>query len=229
MHYITQIFKGDVEEWVHERFVRYGRGVFDGPVLSIKKTPKALKVSGSWDYATALAGFLGETHGSIQVKGSVFAKRDLPELKDFLAVSKEKKKKGLYSADVSGELVADAFVGLLAMAPDAIFLLDASSGKSKVKCKKSLPRPGSGLDEGFCSAEFEGVLLEKVRADFLFDVALDFAEVKVSHRYIIDELVAPKGVSDSARIRVEAKRKGTLERVLEVDGVKLSKTAPLLV
>ncbi len=230
MHYVRGVFEGKVEDWVHERFIRYGRGEFAGPTLSVKKTRKAVKVSGSWEYARALVGVLASAGGTIEVKGSVYARRDISgALKDFLAVSKEKKKKSLYSADVSGELDADALKGLIGMIPDALILADASCGKNKVKSKKKPPKPGSGLDESFCSADYGAELLGVVRDEFLFDVDGDFSEARVSHRYIITEVVAPAGVSDPARIRVEAKRKGTIERTLLVDGRESKKTAPLLV
>jgi hypothetical protein len=230
MHYVKQIFGGVPEDWVHERFVRYGRGEFEGPIVSVAKSGKGVKVSASWEYASALVEVLASAGGTLEVKGSVFARRDISgALKDFLAVSKEKKKKGLYSADVVGELDADAFKGLLGMIPDAILLLDASAGRSKVKCKKKPPKPGSGLDESFCTGDYEGELLGKVRNEILFDVSGDFTEARASHKYLIKELVAPAGVSDPAKIRVEAKRKGTIERNTTVDGKEYKKTAVLLV
>jgi len=230
MHYIKQILKGNPDDWVHERFIRYGRGEFEAAILSVKKTGKGVKVSGSWEYASALVEVLASAGGTIEVKGSVFARRDISgALKDFLAVSKEKKKRGRYSADVSGELDADAFKGLIGMIPDALVLADASCGKNRVKCKKKPPKPGSGLDESFCSADYGRELLERLREEFLFDVAGEFTEARVSHKYLIKELVPPAGVSDPAKIRVEAKRKGTIERTLVVDGRESKKTAPLLV
>lgn len=230
MHYIRGLFEGKVEDWVHERFVRYGRGGFEAAIFSVKKTGKGVKVSASWEYAGALVEVLAFAGGIIEVKGSVYARRDISgALKDFLSVSKEKKKRGLYSADVSGELDADAFKGLSGMIPDALILADASCGRNRVKCKKKPPKPGSGLDESFCSADYVGELLGRLREEFLFDVAGEFTEARASHRYVIAELVAPAGVSDPARIRVEAKRKGTIERTLVVDGRESKKTALLLV
>lgn len=229
MHYLRQVVSGGVDEWVHDRFIRYGKGAFDGPVISAEKKGKAVKVSASWEYATSLLGLFSSLEGGIQVKGMVFAKRNLSgELKDFLKISKEKKGK-LYSAEVSGEIEAEALKGLLLMIPDASILLDATHGKSRLKCKKKLPKPGSGQDDSFASAQLEERLFPLLREEFFFDVEGEFGKIRVSHKYRIDELVPPDGVSDSARIRLEAKRKGTLTRTVEVDGISSTKAYPLLV
>lgn len=230
MHYIKQVMSGKVEDWVHDRFVRYGRGEFAGPVLTVSKKAGGVKVSCSWDYVTAFAGILAETGGEVRFNGSVFAKRDISDvITDFFTVSKEKKKRGVYSADITGELDADAFKGLLVMIPDATFLVDASSGKNKVKSKKKLPKPGGKQDEKFASANFEEGLINALRDEFLFDVKGEFTEASVFHRYIIEGIIPPEGVTDSARIRLEAKRKGKLERTVIVDGRKEKTVCELLV
>lgn len=230
MHYIKQVMSGEVEDWVHDRFVRYGRGEFEGPSLTVSKKVGGVKVSCSWDYVTAFAGILAETSRDVKIKGSVFAKRDISDvITDFFTVSKEKKKKGVYSADVTGELDADAFKGLMVMIPDATLLVDATSGKNNVKSKKKLPKPGGKQNEKFASANFEDGLIDALRDEFLFDVKGKFTEVSVSHRYIIEDIIPPEGVTDSSRIRLEATRKGKLERTVIVDGRKEKTVCALLV
>lgn len=60
--------------------------------------------------------------------------------------------------------------------------------------------------------------LKRLREDVFFDVDGDFTEALVEHRYSILEIVVPVGLKDPARIRVDAKRKGFIERKLTVDG-----------
>ncbi len=230
MQYIKQIFEGNVEDWVHERFVRYGKGEFKGPVLTVKKLGKGVKVTGSWEYATGLAVILAGASQTVQVKGLVFAKRDLSQiLPDFLSVLKEKKKKSLYNAEVSGEFDADAFKGLYSMIPDAVLLLDVVAGKNKLKSKKKLPKPGSKQIESFCSASFDKTILEAVNSELLFDVSTDYSELVVTHNIFVDDIVPPVGVTDPARIRMEAKRKGKLERIVLVDGKESKSSIELLI
>lgn len=230
MHYVKQLFEDDIDDWVHERFVRYGRGMFDGAYLSVKSTGKGLKLSGSWDYAGGLVDILSNSSGSVKLKGAVFAKRDLSDvLSDFFELSKEKKKKSLYSAVVSGEVDCDALKGLVSMVPDAYLLLTGWCGKNKIKAKNKLPKPGGKVKVNFCSASFDSSLTSFVFDEYLFDVEGEFEEATISHKYVVDEIVPPEGVTDPARIRIEAKRKGTIIRKLIVDGKESEKTIHLLV
>ena len=231
MHYVKGFFAGAAPEWVHERFVRYGRGSFEGPKITVK-AKKDIKISATIEYSNILAELAAKNaDGTVKVSGSVYAKRDLgPALKDFLKVSKSKFGKGLYSADVSGEVSADGFVGLCGMIPDAILLLDVSAGKNKLSCKKKkLPKPGSGIEDSFCTGTFGESALSDVKNELLFDAKVDFSEAEASHQMIIDELVKPAGVTDAARLRIEAKRKGKIKRTLTIDGKKQESEAKLLV
>lgn len=230
MHYIKGFFAGEVPDWVHDRFIRYGRGTFAGPKIAVK-TKKDVKISATIEYSNILAELLAKNSAEpLKVSGSVFAKRDIGQtLKDFLKVSKSKFGKGLYSAEVSGEVSADEFTGLCGMIPDAMLLLDVSGGGQKISCKKKkLPKPGSGIEESFCTGTLGESALDEVKNELLFDASGDFNEAEATHEIVIDELVKPSGVTDAARLRVEAKRKGKIKRTLTLDGKKQETEANLL-
>ncbi|MFH1788765.1 MAG: hypothetical protein ABH834_05255, partial [Candidatus Altiarchaeota archaeon] len=108
-------------------------------------------------------------------------------------------------------------------------LFDADSGKGKVRSKKKPPKPGSRVDDNFATADFDSRVAGFLRDEFLFDVSGEFKDVSVSHRYVIEGIVPPDGVSDPARIRVEAKRKGRVDRTVTVDGRETKTSADLLV
>jgi len=220
MHYVKEFFSGEVPEWVHERFIRYGRGSFAGPKITVK-SGKNIRVSASIDYANILGELIAKNAGDeVSASGMVFAKRDIePTLKDFFTVGKSKSSKGLRSCEVTGEVSGDELAGLCSMLPDTFILLDLKSGKQKLKFKKKkLPKPGSKLKDSFCVATLAAGALDELRDELLFGVEGDFEEAVVSHELVIEELVKPDGVTDSARLRVESKRKGRIKRTLTVDG-----------
>ena len=231
MHYVKGFFSGEVPEWVHERFVRYGRGVFNGPRISVK-VRKDVKVSATIEYVNILGELIARNaEGPIKVSGMVYAKREVePTLKDFFSISKAKSSKGLYSAEVAGEVSGEELTGLCGMLSDAFLLLDVTAGKQKLKCrKKKLPKPGSGVNDSFCTATLDLDALDKLKSELLFDVEGDFREATVSHEITVEDMVKPAGVTDSARIRIESKRKGKIKRTLTVDGVVKEIDAEILV
>jgi len=231
MHYVKGFFTGDVAEWVHDRFVRYGRGSFPGPKLKAV-LKKGVKVTATIEYANVLGELIAKNaEDSVNVSGVVFAKREIEStLKDFLEVRKSKSSKGLCTVEVSGELSGEELAGLYAMIPDAIILVDVKAGKQKLKFKKKkLPKPGGKQVEGFCSATLDAKALDGVKDELLFDVEGDFSEAEVSHEMVIEELVKPEGVTDAATLRKEAKRKGKIKRTLVADGKTTGTQAELLV
>jgi len=221
MHYIKQIFSDDIEDWVHRLFVKYGRGEYQGPRIRIACAGKYVKVSATYDYATALCEVLAKNFGGeLSVSGKIISREKIEDLvSDFLKIKKSKGKKGVFELEVAGDVDAQALVGIIAASPGTFFLLNLTSGKNKIKSKNKLPKPGSKLKEGFVTASYDAGILPTISDEFLFDVEGDFTEASISHTYKIDELVKPEGVDDPARIRVESKRKGKVIREVSVDGV----------
>mgnify|MGYP001620161398 CR=1 FL=1 len=101
------------------------------------------------------------------------------------------------------------------------FTTEYGSLKTKVK---SPGKPGNKEDKdikaNFCTFITKDVNLAK---EFAFDVNEDFKKLKTRHTFIITDLVVDeKDKSDPALARINAKRKGKIERLLDIDG-KLSK------
>lgn len=220
MQFIKQIFLENTQPWVHKKFVRYGKGEFDGPTLSVKKSKDSVKINASVGYASSLVRIISQTPSDVTVKGSIFAKRDVTDvIGQYIEISKSSGKKGLYSVDVSGTIASGKLDELCDKIPDADFLVDVSAGRQKLKCKKKLPKPGSKIDDGFCSAELSMDSMDFIFDELLFDLEkTDFNEIGITHRYTITELVAPDDIrKDPARFRVEAKRQGVIRRTVTID------------
>jgi len=222
MNFIKRFFSGGVGDWVHGRFTRYGRGVFVGPIVEAK-VGRTIKVSGSEDYCNILGFVVVEScPGLFSVNGSIVGKSDFRGvLKESGLPFKDKSKKGLYSVEVSGDLSSDALRKVYVNSKDASVLLSLKSVGDKdfsLKCKKKLPKPGGKKDDDFVMVSLGASALKLLREEVFFDAVGDFTMAKVWHVYIINEIVMPAGVKDPARIRIESKRKGFVERKLAVDG-----------
>jgi len=98
-------------------------------------------------------------------------------------------------------------------------MLDAEGQGISLKMKKKLPKPGKSgeakIDDKFCILEADLKYWLKIKDFFMLP---DCKKAKISHTYIIEEIVMPKGEKDFAKIREMAKRKGKLIRKEEVDG-----------
>jgi hypothetical protein len=228
MHFILEIFQGNRnQDHIHRKFVRYGRGEFEGPAMVIKNSGGRLRINASDEYVNLLGGIL--TRNSSQgfnFSGDVISKDDVRNLLQELGIAIEKsaKKKGIFSFRVKGSLPAEKLSGLYSGLEGSYLFLDLTStdGKSKLKTKKKPPKPGSGADLNFCSATLDSTLTDAIMNEILFDMETGgFREVKIYHSYTIDELLIPDEYrGDFALARIHAKRKGTIKRVVEIDGEK---------
>jgi hypothetical protein len=229
MDYIKDLVTGNTnQEHVHQKFVKYSKGTFAGPAITVKKAGETLKIVGSYDYSDTIAGvFMKALQGPLSISGTVLSRS---EMKTDLAV-KSKKKLGLYITEVKGEKNAKDLYSFYSSGKDATFLVDMESGKCKLKSKKKPPKPGSARDGEFFSATMPASALGFLMSDVCFDCdAKDFKELRIEHEFRIDEIVIPDQYkSDAAKARLTAKRKGTLKRKVDADGSVKESTKDLLV
>ncbi|MFH1722090.1 MAG: hypothetical protein ABH950_05745 [Candidatus Altiarchaeota archaeon] len=236
MHFIKQLVEGAPEGWVHERFIRYGRGSYVGPSIFLQSSAKSIKASSTVDYSNLFGEMLSEIGGSFSVSGTVFIRRDVEDDLGSLgfSVGKTKKKGTLRTIEIKGELQASQLKEFYQKLSDAIILVDLVSAKEKsykLKCKKKLPKPGSELDVKACNVVLPKDAIKKIIDESLFDFSKQsFNEAKVTNKYEITDLVAGDEVKkDASLFRIEAQRKGTLVREIEVDGEKLKKEYSLTI
>ena len=105
-------------------------------------------------------------------------------------------------------------------------LLNIKGEEAVLSVGKKLPKPGKELKEDFCKATLP---LEALK-ELAFDFPHTFAEAKIMHRLIIEDIQIPEEYKgDFEKARIMAKRKGRLVRVLDVDGRHEEKEAAFVV
>jgi len=221
MNFIREIFEGNPDqEWIHQRFIKYGRGEFSGPYISLKKSKDLLKIRSSADYVNILGMLIAETsNGNLKVDGSVLSREKINTYLETigLEIGKSQKKKGIFTYKVKGEVDSRALAELYGKLRDGVLLLNLNSGDSNLKVKKKLPKPGSKQDEKFCTGVLG--LDDRILGEICFDINVrDFKEIEISHAYRIDEVIIPEDCKDFSLARILAKRRGSIKRTVKVDG-----------
>ncbi|MBU4265649.1 MAG: hypothetical protein L6243_05505 [Candidatus Altiarchaeales archaeon] len=101
MNFIRELFEGNSEQdWIHNKFVKYSKGEFSGPYISIKKAGAFLKISSSADYVNILGMLLvGTFSGSLKVDGAILSKEKIDTYLDTIGLDivKSGKKKGIFN------------------------------------------------------------------------------------------------------------------------------------
>jgi hypothetical protein len=164
------------------------------------------------------------------VDGSLYSKLDFRDTLSGVGVEfddKSKVRQGYFVAYVEDELSSSVLVDVYEKVPYATILLNLRGDKAKLKCKKKPPKPGGEKDASFCSGILDLSVRRKLMDKVFFDVG-EFKEARVENRFIIDELVIPADVSP-AEARLQAKRKGRVERTVVADGVEKKSECKFLV
>jgi hypothetical protein len=211
--FIKRIFQGKDLEKAHPHFVRFGKGTFnDKACLSIQKS-KNIKISGSFEYLNDFSEFVSEIE-NVNFTGKVLSKERL----NFGFLSNEKKKPTLFEYEFQGNSEDVKKIS------DNIYfmLLDCDSEKIKLKTKKKLPRPSKSekkkIDDKFCVLEIDLKYFDLAKNWFFWDIPQDFKKAKIRHSYDIKEIIMPETKEkDFEKIRLMAKRKGKIKRMLEID------------
>ena len=238
MNFIEQIFTGKVDEKTHQKFIKYGKGKFPGPVLEIKKQKKNIKVKGSYDYSEIFGKLIAENaDGNFNVTGKILSKNDLDDelIRLGVEIQKKSKKRKLKVYQIKTEIDSGTFKKLYEL--NAYVLLSLAPVEKinfKLKSKAAPPKPGGGVDDKFCSAVFDISLLDTIMDELCFDAVDDidvenFKKINISHEYKINEIIIPDGVATPAEIRLQAKRKGRIIRKIAVDDEEVVREGKLLV
>jgi len=210
--FIKKIFESRVDEQVHNKFVRFGKGRYEKrALLSLNKGVK-VKVKGSFEYANDFV-LLTASLSNVKFSGIILSKEPLN-------LENEKKKAGVYSYDIKS-IESEKIKEL----KDKIyfFLLDVETPDLKLKIKKRLPKPsksGAGkVDDKFCQLEASLKYWPKIKEAFFWDVP-DCKKAKIEHEYKIKELIMPskEKIEDFELLRLKTKRKGEIIRKAEIDG-----------
>ncbi|MHA1804342.1 MAG: hypothetical protein ACTSU4_07375 [Promethearchaeota archaeon] len=258
MHFLEQIIRTpQLEEPaknhmnVHRHFYRYSRGKFSGPALKITQTRSKITLKGSFDYEDLIQEIVVSSipAGSIKITGVLYTGQDInPLLKELglnWALKKSKGKAENYKAEISDELEKQKLLEIIEQLRTHGYLLLSFKHDSnhRVITKKRLPQPSrkQPMEEDvnskvdFCTGvlanttENMATIIKLALSDFASDLPEKWKTILLSNNYSITEIEIPKNVKNSRFLRIRAIRKGTLERVLEVNGTTLKKQYSIIV
>jgi len=212
MLFVKKIFEGGADEVVHRKFSRFSKGEFERGLMEVRKG-KDIKIKASCDLADDIFGLIADNcNGNVKIKGKIIASFDFEGEVELEKYTKGKK----FTGEIDCEVSCDELRRLYDKFKMSFILLGIECDCFKLKCKKSLPRPGKKLDVKFCSAVFPLKFLN----EFVWERE-DFKKAEIKHTMFIDELVIPEDVSDFAEARKIAKRKGKVVREAVLDGEKI--------
>ncbi len=207
MDFINNILAGKIGVREHLQFTRFGRGRYPGrAALNLQKSSR-IKLRGSFEYANDFVFLAAELKGKFS--GIIMSKEDL-------GLENKKKKAGIFAYEVSSLEASN-----IEEIKDKTYcmLLDASGQGFILSMKKKLPKPGKSddlkIDDKFCQLEADLSHREKIKAHLNLPEA---KKVLIKHTFLIDNIILPKGETNLELIRLNAKRKGKIEKIMVIDG-----------
>ncbi len=224
MNFLRSIFEGKQHPLVREKFTRYGKGDYERFLFEVKKG-KDLKIKSSFDFANDFVGIIAERiKEDANVSGKIIAAKDF-EKELGIEIADYSKRGKLYTAEINSKLKPEQLRSIYDKMKEEFLLLKIESSSYRLKTANSLPKPGGSIKPNFCSATLPLDCLE----EFSWDVKKDFKLLTIKHVLHITDVEFSQELmkSDPLRARLEAKRKGKIERILDVDGKVESKEAKL--
>jgi len=216
--FVKKIFKDAVDYLVHLQFIRFGKGRLENrAVMKINRNGN-VKIKGNFEIANDLVLFAFMISKKLKVNGPVLLKEsDRGEMEKILG-EKAVKKRGSWIINIDKELSFEEAEKMRAVA--FCLLLDLEAPGIQLKTKKKLPKTvkrAEKIDDKFCVMQLDSRYWPQVKDEFLFDVP-DGKKFEISHTFLINEIIIPKGESDYNKIRLLAKRKCKIIRKVVVDG-----------
>ncbi len=214
MHYIKDLFEGNETEHTHNKFVRYSKGNFTGPLLKAKFTKQNVKLYTSFHFIDEILMMLAEHLGNIKVniKGSIIWNQDLSEKLHSLGImySKVTKARGIFKYVLDNEVQLKEFVDLFI---DYNLLVNFKLEGVSVVMKPNLPKPNKEITSDFCKLTLPIEMENVLRDEFLFDIKEKCKEVVIAHEIVVDDIILPEDEDlDFEMKRRLAKRKGKITR-----------------
>jgi len=212
--FIKKIWQNEIDDSVHSQFVRFSKGSFENRALIVASRNGSAKVRGTFDLANEFVKFVSNIAEKLAVSGIILSKIAI----DDKLGEKGAKKGGMFSYSVEKEISSDKLKEIAVNA--YAMLLDCNAPGIQLKIKKKLPRPSAKgaekVNDKFCVLQLDKKFWPAVHDEFFFGLP-DFKKGKVSHTYIIKEMIIPKGEKDFEKLRVIAKRKGKIIRKATLD------------
>ena len=226
MNFIKKIFENTVDAEVHKQFKRFSKGVYENKaIVELSKGRDSVKIKTSFEFAEDFARFLTNTiKDKVKISGGIITIKDIrPELNFEVQM---KQFAGIKTFLLDNEMSKDELNTLFNKFPDALFLLSFSTDYGALKTKVKTPKaakPGKDkeIKANFCAFTTNN---KEFAREFSFDIEDNFKTLKIKHTFIINDfLINEKDKNDPALARTNAKRKGIIERFLDIDGKQAKK------
>ncbi len=221
MHYIKDIFEKKATQHAHEKFVRYSKGEFVGPLCDIRITATAVKINASFHYNDELLMLIADIlkNNEIHVKGSVVWNKDLaPDLANQgIKYAKVTKARGIFKYVLDNDIKFKTFLDEFGKYN---LLLSVKNDDLSLVTKPNFPKPNKEFSSDFCKATFPGSMAKKILSEFAFDVKeTKIKRIIIKHKLNVTDIDVPK-VESFEEARRLAKRIGTIEREVYVNGAE---------
>ncbi len=226
MNFIRNIYEKNVDENVHQKFVRYSIGDFEKEEFMIKKGSSFVQIKAGFEYLDVMFDMIAQCiNEDASLNGVIITKNKIiNELNEF---GIEPKKVTGKKYTIEETMSKEKFREFVEKFNSCSLLLKVKSGKYSISVKKSIPKPGKILEK-FVTAKFDLKDLDLIKKEFLFDTKVDnFKDISIKHTYVIEELAVPEKCSPE-EARLNAKRKGKIIRKIDIDGKEQENEMELL-
>ncbi len=223
MHFVKDLYEDNDTDHLHNKFIRYSKGGFVGPIMKIRVSNTGVKIGASFHYVDELleivAGVIGKK--VVHISGLLIWNRDLASELAKLGImySKVSKARGIFKYKLENDVDIKDFVET--MNSYHVLINIREEGVSYVT-KSSFPKPNKEFAADFCKVTLPSSIAGKVIREFAFDVSGEPKLVEIFHEIEVTGIELPKEVPDFDTARRLAKRVGTIKRKVCVDGKEVS-------
>src|SRR3989338_9965252 len=180
-----KIFLGEVNEDVHNEFVKFSRGVFnDKYLIESRKQKDKFVIKTGYEFANYFVRkCLEKINGEVQIKGVIVTTLNLRNDIKF-EISNVKQFAGVRQYIIESKVKSDDILELMKKYPKAFYALSFSTADCELKIKAKAPKSGKPSNKNggepkpdFCSLKTNNMELIN---DLFFDFP-DFKDIKIKH------------------------------------------------
>jgi len=235
--FIKKIFEENIDKSVHLQFQKFSRGEFkDKALAKIIKAKNNYRINTTYEYANEFVKTLAEKlpeEEKVEVKGVIVSTKNLKEIPEFYKLVGEveiKQFMGVKQFKINKKLSKRDILEICEKFPASFIALSFSVNNTELKIKAKSPKSAKPRLKGkntpksdFCKIKTSDLDIVKGILFDIDDFGWNFKKIKISHDFIINEIILPKGEKNPEKMRVLAKRKGRIVRKIEIDGKTITK------
>ncbi len=219
MHYIRDIFENKENDHAHSKFVRYSKGIFTGPMLTLKFEKSQVKVSTSFHLVDELLFFIAQKIGDceLDVRGSLSWNKDLGlELeRNGIKYLKASKSRGIFKYELKNKVKFKSFVETFI---NYNLFISFEVNDIKFTCKDKAPKASDEVVADFCKLKIPYEYVDSFMKDFCFDIKdKSLKNIEISNGIEINDIIFPAGKLSFEDIRRLSKRKGKIIRKIIIN------------